>query len=269
MSVAPETRPVTPEEMAVLRGMYPEAKEHHITQLWMFCQRKGLDPITRQVTMSLHWNKKANCHVAAFVTTIDAMRLRAAATGLYAGSDDYEFQEQDGAVRPVKARCTVWRIAGGQRCAFTSTVRWTEFGSNESMWAKMPFHMLGKCAEAQALRKGFPEELSGLYISEEMDQADDPIEKEDAPKSAAALNERTKELEEAPPAEEEPLNPRIGTALAYFKRIGKDEAAVLKHLGYKTAREITTADLDERLHAWAEELKRDAQEAQGNARNAK
>jgi hypothetical protein len=41
------------------------------------------------------------------------------------------------------------------------------------MWEKLPHVMLGKVAEALALRKGFPHQLAGLYETSEMDQAKD------------------------------------------------------------------------------------------------
>jgi phage recombination protein Bet len=41
----------------------------------------------------------------------------------------------------------------------------------QGKWLSMPTRMLSKCAEAQALRKGWPEDLSGVYVEEEMDRA--------------------------------------------------------------------------------------------------
>lgn len=39
-------------------------------------------------------------------------------------------------------------------------------------WPRMPRHMIAKCAEAVALRKGWPEDFSGLYEEAEFDKAD-------------------------------------------------------------------------------------------------
>lgn len=38
-------------------------------------------------------------------------------------------------------------------------------------WARMPIVMITKCAEAQALRAGWPDVFGGIYAEEEMDQA--------------------------------------------------------------------------------------------------
>ncbi|MGX1096550.1 phage recombination protein Bet [Amorphus sp. MBR-141] len=38
-------------------------------------------------------------------------------------------------------------------------------------WGRMPRVMIAKCAEAQALRAGWPDQFSGVYVQEEMDRA--------------------------------------------------------------------------------------------------
>jgi hypothetical protein len=74
---------------------------------------------------------------------------------------------------PVKATVTVFKYLEGQRYPFTATARWTEYYPGVKVgfqWHIRPYLMLGKCAEALALRKAFPKLLSGMYAQEEMDQ---------------------------------------------------------------------------------------------------
>jgi phage recombination protein Bet len=137
------------------------------------CKGSGLNPFMKQIYAIKRGDKMT------VQTGIDGYRLLAARTGDLAGIDDAVYDAESDE-RPAWASVTVWRFVRGQRVPFTAKARWREYaqvnrdGNPTAMWAKMPYLMLGKCAEALALRKAFPAELSGVYTAEEMDQADNP-----------------------------------------------------------------------------------------------
>lgn len=142
------------------------------------CKRTGLDPFMKQIHAVKRWSAKDQREVMSIQTGIDGYRLIADRTGCYAGSSDAEYELNDEGY-PGFAKVTVTKLVNGVPCQFTASARWKEYcqlgkdGKPTSMWNKMPFLMLGKCAEALALRKAFPAELSGVYTHEEMMQADE------------------------------------------------------------------------------------------------
>jgi phage recombination protein Bet len=159
----------------------PGISDGELLLFGMICQRTGLDPFMKQIYAIMRnvrgddgkWTKRMTVQIS-----IDGYRLLAARTRRYAGSDAAVFGPEDSDGQPTWASVTVYRIVQGQRCPFTHTVRWREYvqrdrdGKPTGKWADMPYNQLAKCAEAGALRKAFPAELSGVYTAEEMEQAD-------------------------------------------------------------------------------------------------
>lgn len=145
-------------------------------------KRTGLDPLTKQIFAIYRWNTRVGREVMTIQSSIDGMRLVAQRTKQYAGQDDVNYLPVDESTKyPIKASVTVYKVIEGQRVAFTASARWAEYvqtdknGMPTAMWGHMPYLMLGKCAEALALRKAFPNELSGIHTDEEMAQATNPL----------------------------------------------------------------------------------------------
>jgi phage recombination protein Bet len=163
----------------------PEDAPQGIIKLFArFCAEKNLSPFTRQIHLIPRFNSELNRKQYTIQIAIDGLRSLAERTNKYAGTDDYLFDEgltlyemvKAGRKRPTTATAIVYKILpNGNVHPIRASARWEEYypgGKKAFMWDKMPFLMLGKCAEALALRKAFPDIASGLYTDEEMQQAD-------------------------------------------------------------------------------------------------
>ncbi len=162
-------------------GTSKDGKDRPDEDLMFFlytAKRTGLDPLVNQIYAVYRWDTRIGREKMTIQTGIDGMRLVAQRSGDYAGQDDSVYLPEDESTKyPVKASVTVYKIVHGTRVGFTATARWSEYvqltkdGKPSNLWEKMPYLMLAKCAEALALRKAFPNELSGIYTDVEMQQS--------------------------------------------------------------------------------------------------
>lgn len=147
------------------------------------CVRTGLDPFARQIYLigrkaqvDGKWTVKQTIQ-----TGIDGFRLIARRAcdrrketlgygdDLWCGEDGNWREVWLSGEPPVAAKVTIYR--NGQ--PFPAIALFAEFkqtkanGELTKMWRDKPAHMIQKCAEALALRKAFPQDLSGLYTDDE------------------------------------------------------------------------------------------------------
>ena len=138
------------------------------------CQRTGLDPFSKQI-YAIRRSGRMTIQAG-----IDGLRAIAERTGQLDGSttewcgEDGQWQDVWlGSKPPAAAKTTIWRK--GSSHPFTGVARFTDYNAGQGLWSKMGATMIAKCSEALALRKAFPANLSGVYSTEEMDQAVEPV----------------------------------------------------------------------------------------------
>lgn len=150
------------------------------------CNRTGLDPFAKQIYAIKRSGKMV------IQVSIDGMRLIAQRSQDYGGQDGPYWCGEDGqwtdvwlrSEHPVAAKVGVKR-RGWSNYVY-AVAHWDEYvvsyqGKPSQFWASMPRLMLAKCAESLALRKAFPQELSGLYTSAEMGQAQNDVAESNDP----------------------------------------------------------------------------------------
>ena len=162
----------------IRKQLYPKLSEAQFEIFISSAKARGLDPVlnqihavTRNVKVSSNPDKYEDR--MTIQVGIDGFRLIAARTGEFVGCDETKFEFEN--KFPVEARVTVYRLVQGQKAAFTGVAYWDEFYPGDKqgfMWKSKPRTMLAKCAEAQALRKAFPNDLSGVYEPAEVEQVE-------------------------------------------------------------------------------------------------
>lgn len=182
-------------------SLYPGANIGSVQMVLGYCQAAGLDPMQKPVHIVPMWDGKQGGMRDVIMPGVNLYRTQASRTGKFAGMTEPEYgpimDEVIGGAAikyPEWCKVTVRRLLdNGTVAEFTAREYWMENyaikGGKEksvapnAMWTKRPRGQIAKCAEAQALRKAFPEcgsqptaeEMEGKAFGGEIDITPPPV----------------------------------------------------------------------------------------------
>lgn len=153
----------TAEQLKLITNVIAKGATSDELKLFLYrCKNMGLDPLKPGQIYFI----KYGTGPGTIVVGIEGFRTKAAKTGKLTGI-------KRGPLRDDKGNC-VGAWAEVYRSDWTHPAReevpMDEYNTGKGNWQKMPETMIKKVAEAAALRMAFPDELGGVYTSEELEQ---------------------------------------------------------------------------------------------------
>lgn len=180
-------------------NLYPGASSESVIMVWDYCQARKLDPLKKPchiVSMRVK-DQKTNqwSYRDVVMPGIYELRTTAMRTGMYMGQGKPVYGEHvetyGGVLAPewceieverwnpkAKRSVSYFGRAEFDEVCVTKTVKRKRMEGDKEIeeehevlndrWARAPKQMLTKCAEADALRRAFPDELGGVHAEEEM-----------------------------------------------------------------------------------------------------
>lgn len=198
-------------------------------------KRTGLDPFSKQIYMIGRRQKIGNTDQYEIKQTIQvgidglraiAHRVAQQCHEVFSMSDTL-WADNNGAwhdvwlapTPPAAAKVSVKRGGG----VFSAVALFKEYapiykGKLSGMWGSKPALMIAKCAEALALRKAFPTDMSGIYTDDEMDNVKDYSEPVEPTQNKTVGPKQKVEIVEAEVVnkpQSNPATPRLATREQY------------------------------------------------------
>ncbi|WP_174554352.1 recombinase RecT, partial [Nocardia niwae] len=212
IELSADQREWTPQQIAVLKQLgLDDVPAAQLDLFFHRCQLTKLDPFSKQIYLigrntkvGGYGNGPERWEVKYTIQTgIDGYRLNgrraAKAAGESVKTEGPFWMAPDGGGwsdvwlggknnPPAAAKFVI--IADGEPhvgiALYDEFVQTKSNGQPNSMWSKMPANQLAKCAEAQAWRKAYPEDFSGLVLED----AAQVIEPDGSPSPVQATSER-------------------------------------------------------------------------------